>query len=52
MLAYGFVILFERRRRLLPKIRPYCQATEGDGIAYVAIQMPEIDRQIVACSRC
>ncbi len=52
MLAYGFVILFERRRRLLPQVCPHCQATEKDGTVYVAIQMPQIDRQIVACSRC
>lgn len=52
MLAYGFVLLFERRRKLLPQVCPYCAATEGDGTVYVAIQIPEIDRQIVACSRC
>ena len=52
MLLYGFVLLAQRNRRLLPQVCPSCGAGEAEGTVYIAIKIPQIDRQIVACSRC
>ncbi len=52
MLGYGILISIERRRRLLPLVCPNCGAGEAAGDVYIAVQIPEVDRQIVACSHC